>query len=279
MLSCLTRTVPVVALGLALAGCGMNSYRASRTITNSTPMAAESVVTIDSRNGAVDVTFDDSLTTLELTAILTCGGDSQIVADERLSKSDIEIRRTVDNEFVIAPLFPDTPRGSDGARITLRLPATASMTIDTSNGKVDVRGGSGALNIDTSNGAVTIVDFAGTVHAESSNGRMTGVRVTTTGASTFDTSNGAIEITLSDAAVGPLTLDTSNGRISLDLGAAFTGRLSMDTSNGGVNLSDPSGRATSSNLAKNSGTVTLGDDDELSSISTSNGSITINIAP
>ncbi len=256
-------------------GCS-SGFRSSREVTTSTPASTGATVVIESRNGNVDVVFDESASTIELTAKLTCAGETQVEADERVQAASVMIESD-DSQATIRPVFPGKVRGGDGANLEVTMPLSETLGIETGNGRVQVTGGTGAVTIHTSNGAIAITDFLGRVDASTSNGRITATNVGTDAKTSLRTSNGNIEATLSDDASGPATLDTSNGSVSLAVGSAFSGRVSMSTSNGKVTLHDPAGRATSSQIHKSEGSVTVGAENHSSTLSTSNGSVTLEL--
>lgn len=283
-----------------LQGCfvffGGAPFKAQTELKKSLEPMRGSVV-VDTRNGRIDVVAEER-PDVSIEATLTCGGASHKEADERLAATALSCEVDQAGNLVVKPVFPGGPRNGDGASIWIRLPGAAGGNLRTSNGPVTSRGLSGELTIDTSNGRIEIVQHGGSARLDTSNGSIVarkvagslwadtsngGVRVEeVAGPITVDTSNGSIVAELDGTHAGPLDLDTSNGSITVRVGGAFTGAVHLSTSNGGIRVHDPHGRIRSQTLSRNRGEILVGGSGEpgaagASHFDTSNGSIDFTI--
>jgi DUF4097 and DUF4098 domain-containing protein YvlB len=212
---------------------------------------------------------------------------------ERLQQVVIRTERSGDGVLHIEPLFPGNQhKGGEGVSFDITIPDTAGVSVQTSNGAIDVDGLAGPVDLRSSNGAITLTAHAGNATLETSNGAIK-VRGTTgdinadtsnghidivgaTGKVVADSSNGAIECEMAPSAPGPVNLDTSNGSIRLTIGPEFGGELEADTSNASVSLVNV--RAASSKVAKGHASLKFEKTGGKSVLDTSNGSITVKSA-
>jgi hypothetical protein len=307
--------IPAACVSLAalsLSGCGFDNYaKAEKAFMETADHVPASRLVVDSRNGSIEVVAVADRTDVSITGMVYCRGSSQAEADERLAATKIRVTREADQTLVVKPIFPDPVRGGDGARFVIEVPDATGAEIDTSNGKVIVRGLAGDLMIDTSNGRVDVSDHDGPAHMDTSNGTVTvtdvrgrvfidtsnasvrvngadgpvtvdtsnaSVRVTDAdGPVRVDTSNGSIEVTLAAEHVGPLDLDTSNASIRVAVGRGFEGRVNFKTSNASISVQDPLGRISSTSLKRSRGNIVVGQGGESSRVDTSNGRIVFEI--
>lgn len=139
--------------------------------------------------------------------------------------------------------------------ITTRDTGAASMTLETSNGNIEVRAARGQVNANTSNGRIRLERVEGSVQADTSNSSIVLDRVTlpAESSSTVTTSNGSIEVIALQSPAGMRVQgSTSNGGLNLqmpgfslrqdrtDFTATREGsgsaELILDTSNGGITV-------------------------------------------
>lgn len=199
---------------------------------------------------------------------------------ERLDATSIVIDKQYGPDgpvIAVYPLWPDGGRkNNEACSFVILTPSAYGASVDTSNGSVKLIGLAGRADVDTSNGSITITDHDGSLWAESSNGRITVDGIS--GPVDATSSNGRMEITLDADNPGPVDLSTSNGRVELTVGSSFEGGLRLSTSNGSIDLEqliDRNGGIRLTKLGKRSAEISLGDSDQLSTIRTSNGSITV----
>lgn len=288
-LMCVLALLPV----LLLQSC-MNAFKAKETRRQAVAHVSGSALHVGTANGSVEVIGDASLTEVAITAEITCSGNSQQEADERLAATVLNIVRDANRTLTIEPVFPDDHRRSgDGASFVIRLPDAHDVDVRTSNGRITVSHVGGELNAATSNGRITVNDHGGPANLETSNGRiivdgLRGALFADTsngrviakeigGSVTIDTSNGSIELVLADGSAGPIDIDTSNGSIDIAVGAGFGGRINFDTSNAGVRIVDDSNRILRSHVDHGDGFIEFETPGGLSVVDTSNGSITIRV--
>lgn len=288
----LTRIALVLTVALALQACSM--YKQAQGPLNATAeLKSGAAISVESRNGSVEIIADSSLTEVQIDATVRCTGDTQEEANARLAKASLDVGYDTAGTLTIKPVFPQGPRNNDGASIIVRLPVAEGATIKTSNGSVKVSklGGklsiqtsnarvsisdhNGPATVNTSNGAVEVIRLAGSLTVDTSNGKVDASDVG--GPVTIDTSNGSIRLALRPDQNGPLKLDTSNNSIVVTVGPTFAGHVKFDTSNGRVNIKDNSKRVRTQQLGKSEGTITVGEGGTQSVLDTSNGRIDFEI--
>lgn len=261
---------------LFLPGCLWNQYKAKTTITQSVPHQVGTGIEVKTLNGSVRVVGDSSASQVEITAKVTCGGVTQEDADSRITQAKLNVTRQAYNTLLIEPVFPGpTKVNGDGASFEIRIPDATGVTIDTSNGSINVQNLSGQLLVDTSNGSVNVKSHDGPITIDTSNGKITAVDIA--GSATIDTSNGSIKLVLASGQTGPINADTSNGSINITVGQAFAGSVRFDTSNGRLIITDSGNVLKSKSLGKNDGTIKFKNDGGTSVVDTSNGGITFTI--
>ena len=260
--------VPMV-LALSAGGCiNMGQAKFQRTVTASATMATPKPVKISTENGSVTVTRS-STGQIEITA------DSALQTAER--RDAFSIRAEADGDaFVIEPVWPDGKRSSgERCAFVIALPESAGLTIETSNGAIEISAFSGDTHLHTSNGRITVNGHEGPLDLHTSNGAINATKLN--GTLKARTSNGRITVAFAQGATGPIDAKTSNGAIDLDVPDSFAGVLSLSTSNGNVKVEAANGAK--ADIKKRSGTITFVTAGSPSTIETSNGSITVKHAP
>ena len=301
--------LPVLGIAaglLLLAGCEFEDFggmeRYSEDFHYSYPMNSDGRLTVESFNGAVEVsTWDQQTVDISGTKYARSMEDAR----------DIKIETDHNPAAVsIRAVRPSMRRGNYGARFAIKVPRGAVLdhlvtsngairTTDgagparfkTSNGHVEVRGLKGSLNADTSNGPIEVMDIDGGVEAHSSNGHIRldhvhgAVEATTSnnsihvaidkanGSVRLRSSNGAIDLTLPSNAQCAVLAHTSNNGITLHLPGEVNARISADTSNGSIS-SDFEMRLRGE-ISKRHIEGTMGTGGPLIDLSSSNGSIRI----
>lgn len=271
----------LATLATLASGCSVILARETRVTT--VPHQPAAAIRVETRNGSVTLrkaARDDVEITARLAATTT----------ERLEQAHVVADRQPDGALLVKVNWPDRWRSREGCAFDIALPDAVGVTIDTSNGAIEiadfagpaeldssnghirVANHSGDVHADTSNGAITLSNIAGSVHADSSNGRI--VLRGVAGKATVDTSNGGVEIELADHAPGPLNVDTSNGNVEIRLGAAFIGEMQLSTSNGRIQF-DAAGATRVRQTGRRHATLVFGSNATRSQVRTSNGSITV----
>ena len=118
------------------------------------------------------------------------------------------------------------------ADLVVSVPKDSTLTLTTTNGGVEARGVGRAVTARSSNGDINLTGGQGPIDATTSNGRIS-LRPSGTVTAVVVTSNGAIAF---DGALGPGTnrFETSNGAINLTLPKASEFQLDATTSLGEV---------------------------------------------
>ncbi len=260
--------VPVV-LALCAGGClNIGQAKFERTVTASATMAAPKPVKILTENGSVTVTRSTT-GQMEITA------DAALYTAER--RDAFSIRAQADGDsFVIEPVWPDGKRDrNERCAFVVALPESSGLTIETSNGAIEITAFSGETRLETSNGRITVNGHDGPISLHTSNGAIQATKIN--GPIKAKTSNGRINASFATGATGPIDAKTSNGAIELEVPASFAGILSLSTSNGSVKVEATDGAK--ADIKKRSGTITFVPSGQPSTIETSNGSITVKRAP
>jgi len=119
--------------------------------------------------------------------------------------------------------FLDLLTGSNvNANVTydVTLPRSMNVTVDNTNGAIEIAEVHGVLKLETTNGRIHVIRCAGHVDATTTNGSIT--------AELMQVSGGQ-----------PMSFETTNGRISLALPANFGARVDAQTSNGSISSELP----------------------------------------
>ncbi|WNS40912.1 DUF4097 family beta strand repeat-containing protein [Paenibacillus sp. MMS20-IR301] len=170
--------------------------------------------------------------------------------------------------------------------LNVSIPGNLAVEVETSNGTVEAANLTGGLDVDTSNGTMDIHDITGGVKAHTSNGTVNVQNVqgevelvSSNGAITLGNIDGSLsakssngKITINSAVTGEWELKSSNGKIIAGLPAVTDAEITADTSNGSLK-----GNVTWDG-DENHGTVVLGGGTHKVSLSTSNGSVTVDTA-
>ena len=285
----------LLAALLPLTGCGIMSpsHRAEKAVTMTAAHVDDAPLRIVITNGSIDVRLDDTAQEVRIDARLVCSGNSEEQALARLGEASVTTIRENDATLVIRPVFPEPSMSNDAVHLTVYLPSVAGAVLGTTNGSIlstglrgplEARSTNGAIKVEghdgpatlrATNGRITALDITGNVTIETTNGRIGAELIG--GSVAASASNGAILIDLTDESAGPVTASTTNGAITLITGQAFRGTVSVQTRNGGITLRDPAGRAGTQEFGRRSGSVTLGEGGQASTLSTTNGAITLGL--
>jgi DUF4097 and DUF4098 domain-containing protein YvlB len=133
--------------------------------------------------------------------------------------------------------FDWATRGIYRAEVDVRVPKSADLRVETSNGAIEVSSLSGTVSLRTSNGAVNLIGLKGHVKVRTSNGGITAEDVD--GDCDVSTSNGRIDVA---GRFDALDLHSSNGSVAARAasGSTLGSRWDIGTSNAPVELAVPS---------------------------------------
>ena len=207
----------VLAVGLIATGC---SFGPTETRDDSFTVGGSVRLVVDSENGSIEV---------------VAGSDNDVHVQATLRGADrIEYEAMQDGD-TITVTARRTRRvlfgfGS-GADFVVTVPANAEVDLETSNGRIELRGTTGAGSLRTSNGRIVLEDVVGDFVGATSNGSITIDSME--GSARIHTSNGRVDLR---EVIGEVDVETSNGRISFSGDMTPGGRNRLVTSNGNVNV-------------------------------------------
>jgi len=209
--------VMVLAVGLLVTGCTLGPIE---TRDDHFTVEGSVQLVVDSENGSIDVKVgsDD-----EVRVQATLRGADRIEYEVRQEGDTI----TVTSRKTRRVLFGFGP----GTDLVITVPINTVVDLNTSNGRIELRGihGSGSLN--TSNGRIVLEDVIGDFEGDTSNGAIT--IDTMQGSARLHTSNGKVDVR---DVIGEFELESSNGGISFS-GELLPGtRNRLETSNGRVEV-------------------------------------------
>ncbi|WP_145139615.1 DUF4097 family beta strand repeat-containing protein [Paenibacillus sp. Y412MC10] len=167
----------------------------------------------------------------------------------------------------------------------LQVPESVEVEVHTKNSTIDASGLHAGLTAVTSNGTLNVKDIQGKVSAKTSNGRIVATNingpselVTSNGTVTANQLGGPVYIRTSNGAVrgdsgiaGNWDVKTSNGSINLTVSEDASAKLTAKTSNSSIK-----GNIGWVDESDSRATATLGDGQYTVGLATSNGSITVN---
>lgn len=262
------------AAGLALAagtlltgGCVWDEASVVQTTTLSAPYTEGTGLRVEARNGSVSVR-EGAGEEIVVAATL------KMKTQERVGQVTLVADQNDDGVLMVyAKPPPGGWKSSEGCSFDVTVPSPMPVDLRTGNGAVECAGMRGEGVFETSNGSVTVLGHDGPVRARTSNGRVEVLDVA--GPIEARTSNGNVVVRLAKENAGPVRIATSNGSVTLDLGPAFRGEMTVRTSNGSVRIPAERDGVDIVKRGKRSATVRFGDGGEASSVSTSNGSVTV----
>lgn len=116
---------------------------------------------------------------------------------------------------------------------TIKVPATVSLRLKSTNGKIEVEGAGGDVDLTTTNGGIWAKDLGGRLEAETTNGKIEAYEIA--GPVDAETTNGSIYAEVTAATLADdMTLTTTNGGVELRLAPSLAARIDARTSNGSV---------------------------------------------
>jgi DUF4097 and DUF4098 domain-containing protein YvlB len=265
-------TLLAAASLVALTGCsmrtGLGAAFAEETVAQSFTVGAAPKVVVETFNGDVVVTNGADG---QASAEVVKRGAGLTAADAKADLANIDVRMTQDGDTlrIIAKRATQGFAGNSAARVTLRVPAGASLDLSTGNGDVRVTGVTGGGDFDIGNGNVTVERGAGRYAAHLGNGD---VEIEAEGALiAADTGNGKLIFT-GDLGEGDHTFSTGNGEVRLTLPADASFKVDIETGNGRINTDFAVGSPQGMNELKG----TVGENPSASiRIRAGNGSVTL----
>lgn len=230
-----------LSLLFSAAGCGIHltpNVEARADWNRRYTLSRTGTVEIRATNGRIHVRPSDG-DTVEVVATKIAKARDDAGAKELLEK--IEIKETATADRIV---LDSSNRGSGlevgGSRqvdYVVKMPASASLTIATTNGEVDVEGVGGAFTATSTNGRIRAAGIQNTARVETTNGEISlDVTKIGEGGVTCDTTNGVIEVSIPRSAKADLSARVTNGAIdfeNLELAVKEKSRRRFDASIGG----------------------------------------------
>jgi DUF4097 and DUF4098 domain-containing protein YvlB len=206
-------------------------------------------VTIETQRGAITVHGTGSQ--LRVSANESASGDDESSADERMKEVQIVIQKSGDG-YTVRPAHQSDDRGVVAADLDVQLPKTASLTLHTSHGDVNVSGIGGPIDALTDNGDVEIHDAGSDVTAQTEKGdvridRAAGNVMLKGRGDDVEINDVTGNVTIDGAYVGSNVVRKVGGLTRLAAPwaqltiAQLTGRLEIDS--GDIHIADANGAA------------------------------------
>lgn len=196
-------------------GVTESAQRIDTTVHEAADIARVEVVT---RNGTVLVSNGVG-SEVTIIARYVARANSKSAAETRLNGLSTKISEQ-EGALRVEAQFSSQTISNESIAYEIQIPEGVDVMVRTSNGGITVLGIKGILNLETSNGTIEITSEVGPeeITARTSNGRIILYAVPNGGVYDLRTSNGAINITLPEAAGVKVDLGTSNGNINLGPG-------------------------------------------------------------
>ncbi|MBD3287054.1 DUF4097 family beta strand repeat protein [candidate division WOR-3 bacterium] len=233
-------------------------------------------VYILTENGEI-TTSASQTDSIELGLRLSATGYSDADAEEHLAEIDVEIDADSAGEILRVSVYIPTDYKRDyGCDVTLKLPDSVFVDLETTNGEVNSSGHSNGLNVFTSNGKIEITNTAGYADLETSNGEIEVSRHT--GKIEGETSNGAITAdVVMPVNDGYSRFESSNGRISVAIPDSTGAEVTLRTSLGSIDIIGLNVTVTSQDETYLEGS--MGSGTGIIYLKTSNGDVTLEKLP
>ncbi|MFM8783853.1 MAG: M56 family metallopeptidase, partial [Phycisphaerales bacterium] len=176
---------------------------------------------VSSTNGSITVVRDDSVKSMQITAVV--GGDGWAEQSESKRRKMLDGAKLVaeKNASGLVSVSVDFPWDSNVVRInppsvsiTVRTAGLRSVGAESLNGSVRIEGDVGAVNAKTTNGSIDIAGTTSEAVAESANGNVT--------------------VAPAAGPAAPIKAESTNGSVRLDLPASWNGTLTASVTNGKV---------------------------------------------
>jgi len=222
---------------LLLLAASLFSFETSKTL--SLPAEGLRQLRIDSGAGRLNVTGVDSLTTIEVTAEIYAGGESEKdMADFIKDHVELSLEKRGDRAVLMSGIEGHFHLFfSSDARInlTVRVPKSLAIEIDDGSGDMTVEDIAADVSIEDGSGGIRVERVAGDLRIEDSSGELDVEEVG--GDVSIDDGSGSI--TVADVK-GSVTVDDGSGSIDIDR----VGRdvIIQDSGSGGVHIGRVDGR-------------------------------------
>jgi DUF4097 and DUF4098 domain-containing protein YvlB len=237
----------VLLLLVTFAAAVASASTLTETVDRTFDARPGAVVSVDNTNGAITITsWDQPRIRVHAEKVVERADAAE--AKDMMRQLRVEMQPR-DGGVVIRT---DNPRSNGAgfwdlvfghwvdAKVTyeITVPRSMSLAISDTNGAVHVDGVTGMLKVETTNGRIEMQRCGGSIDATSTNGRVNAELLTVDASrmSRFETTNGAVSVTVPPALRADVDASTTNGHIDTDLPvlAHWNGRNAMrGTINGG----------------------------------------------
>lgn len=276
------------SLGLVLAAASLIAMASCAVIPAT--WSETRTLTVASDAGSLDVRTASGSIEVRRAAVQEMKVEASFRAqsEERLAEMAVLAEPDGRGGVAVSVKWPaDGRKSNEGCSIRVLVPSANGVRMTTSNGKVVAAGLSGELTIESSNGSVEVTDQRGPVSVKTSNGRITLTNVDgrarakssngairiheVRGPVVADTSNGSVAVRLLPDSTEPFEVSTSNGSVRVEVGPAYSGTVEARTSNGRVRA-DGAGSVEGS---RSTATAVFGGGGRRSRVTTSNGGVEV----
>ena len=229
----------IVLLPLFLYACSSTDItdddgRAEKTETEDFASSGIERVEVRTENGSIEVSAWDENSIHVVFEMWATGLDKQD-AENNLDDIDISISDTDSDVIYIDVDFPNREGIEYGCDVSVELPASLSMDLESSNGNIIVLKSKGGIECFTSNGDIRTEDTEGDAELKTSNGKV--IVENHYGGLEGRTSNGEIDVDIILPESGRCILNTSNGFIDLSIPKDTSAEIQASTTNGGIEIS------------------------------------------
>lgn len=249
------------------------------------PAEGISKINIENTNGQTELTGAD-VDKVSIKYIIYAKGNSK--DDEESAMAGMKLAHEVmGEELKINANFPQNILDrlkSHVVDVSILVPKKASVTIQSTNGKIEVAHLEGGLKAGTTNGKISIQDIGGNVTLSSRNGKITaedvgGDAIITNENGKLDIENikGFLKASAKNGSIdsskvgGDIEATTKNGSIDIELAKDYGFKMTAGTRMGSVKCNFPTHRAGNDTVAS------VGDGLHAVNLTTKLGSIKVNI--
>jgi DUF4097 and DUF4098 domain-containing protein YvlB len=231
-----TAAAGVLALASLLGACDLafsNFHEeATESWSKTFPLTATGRLEIANTNGRITVEAGGGAD-VEARAVRKARGATKEAAAENLK--NVTIRETASPDLVkLETSIPSMHGGSASVDYIVRVPAGATVSLQSSNGEISITAVSGPVEMRTNNGTVEGHQLGGPVKARTNNGKVDVELAALTGDVTLGTNNGEVSLTLPKSSKADFNLELNNGEIEVE-GFTVEGEKSRRRVNGTVN--------------------------------------------
>jgi putative adhesin len=208
--------------------------------TQSYPFAAGGTLSLKNVNGGVTIdAWDKGEARIEAEKEVKASSDAEAKKIMALVKIDVqqsagglrvETRLPKQDEGWFSWLGN---HGNVSVRYHVYLPRAAAVTVNNTNGHVQLTGTHGKASLETTNGAVEVAGVDGDLNLETTNGHVKANGIN--GTVKAETTNGGIDLIFAQVPrAGDLQAETTNGAVTVKLPRGSAVSVDAETSNGGV---------------------------------------------